>query len=280
MFRSRVSILLVVGPWLSTTAFAQTISVTGICPGTLDVTVMGMTAGGQVAIVAGFPGGSGVLAGGACAGTSVDVGNPVLRGKAVADSLGVATLNPTVQQFTCGRAMQGVDLTTCATTPPTTTPPVCVPTDFDQDAVDTCHGDCDDADPTVNPDAVEVCGDGVDNDCSGTDRSCSPIGEFQVQDGPQWGSDPRVVSCIEACASIFGGTHRDYHCSVDPAVLDFTSFVSGWGDGTFCTTPVPEDFSREDPANPGYNCASFGCAYSAYVTDWCFAGETNYCWEH
>ncbi|MCG8564705.1 MAG: putative metal-binding motif-containing protein, partial [Desulfobacterales bacterium] len=32
--------------------------------------------------------------------------------------------------------------------------------------------DCDDGDSTVHPGAVEICGDGVDNDCSGGDLAC------------------------------------------------------------------------------------------------------------
>ena len=35
----------------------------------------------------------------------------------------------------------------------------------------------------------------------------------------------------------------------------------------------------QSPNNPGYNCGAFGCAYSAYVQDNCFAGQAvNYCW--
>jgi hypothetical protein len=262
--------------WM-TVAYAQDIEVTGMCPGTLDVTVTGATANGQIVVVAGDTGGSGVLAGGACAGTSVDVGAPELRAKRTADAAGAVTLNPTVPTLSCGRSLQGVDMTTCATTLPAQIP-ACA--DNDLDGITGCDGDCDDADSAVNPISVEVCGDGLDNDCSGTDRSCSPIGEFQVADGPIWGDDPPVASCVDTCARLFGGSRDRYHCSVDPLVLDFTAFVSGWGDGTFCTTPAAEDFSKEDPYNPGYNCGSFGCAYSAYVVDWCFSGETNYCWEH
>ncbi len=143
--------------------------------------------------------------------------------------------------------------------------------------------DCDDKLDTVHPGAEEICGDGIDDDCNGSDGSCGPIGSFMVEDGPSWVNDPPVASCIETCATLFGGVETDYNCSTSKAVLDYSSFVSGWGDGTFCTNPVDEDFKKEDPANPGYNCGAVGCAYSAYVTDWCVAGAggsaTNYCWE-
>jgi hypothetical protein len=33
-------------------------------------------------------------------------------------------------------------------------------------------GDCDDRDGEVHPDAEEICGDGVDNDCDGSDEDC------------------------------------------------------------------------------------------------------------
>jgi hypothetical protein len=40
--------------------------------------------------------------------------------------------------------------------------------------------DCDDADPAISPAAVEVCGDGVDDDCVGGDRMCAPDGDVNV----------------------------------------------------------------------------------------------------
>jgi len=39
--------------------------------------------------------------------------------------------------------------------------------DKDDDGVTDCAGDCDDGDPAVYPGALELCGDGIDNDCSG-----------------------------------------------------------------------------------------------------------------
>lgn len=43
-------------------------------------------------------------------------------------------------------------------------------------------GDCDDADATVNPAAIEVCFDGLDNDCDGTSNGCGWEGDFNEAD--------------------------------------------------------------------------------------------------
>ncbi|MES2643113.1 MAG: MopE-related protein [Myxococcota bacterium] len=45
---------------------------------------------------------------------------------------------------------------------------------------DTEARDCDDADAAISPAAVEVCGDGVDDDCVGGDRMCAPDGDVGV----------------------------------------------------------------------------------------------------
>lgn len=58
----------------------------------------------------------------------------------------------------------------------------CVATDQDGDGFDLCADDCDDHDATVHPGALEVCNDGLDQDCSGTADDagwcaweCSPL---------------------------------------------------------------------------------------------------------
>ena len=47
--------------------------------------------------------------------------------------------------------------------------------DLDGDGYPPVDGDCDDDDPSVGPDADEICGDGVDQDCDGADLSCDDV---------------------------------------------------------------------------------------------------------
>ncbi len=66
--------------------------------------------------------------------------------------------------------------------------------------------DCNDADATMNPDATEVCDDGLDNDCDGTSTSCRYAGEV----------DP-----FSADAVVYGGSGSDRAgISLDAADVD------------------------------------------------------------
>ena len=49
-------------------------------------------------------------------------------------------------------------------------------------------GDCDDGDDAVNPDAAEVCGDGLDNDCDGSMNGCGLEGDVDL-----WSADGQII---------------------------------------------------------------------------------------
>lgn len=61
--------------------------------------------------------------------------------------------------------------------------------DLDEDGYPPNDGDCDDTDDTVNPDAQEVCDDGIDQDCDGADLDC------QDADRDRDGFSPREGDC-------------------------------------------------------------------------------------
>lgn len=56
--------------------------------------------------------------------------------------------------------------------------------DDDGDGFTELQGDCDDADPALNPGEVEVWGDGIDQDCDGTDKlDADGDGHFSITSG-------------------------------------------------------------------------------------------------
>jgi hypothetical protein len=56
-------------------------------------------------------------------------------------------------------------------------------TDDDGDGYTENEGDCNDADASVNPGAADICGDGIDQDCSGADAVCGHIEEEIIPEG-------------------------------------------------------------------------------------------------
>jgi hypothetical protein len=67
------------------------------------------------------------------------------------------------------------------------TDPELTPDDLDGDSVSSCDGDCLDSDPLIGPHLPDVCGDGLDNDCSGRIDDGCPVsglaGRSYVLDG-------------------------------------------------------------------------------------------------
>ena len=58
-----------------------------------------------------------------------------------------------------------------------------VDVDEDGDGYTSDQGDCDDTDDTIFPGAEDICGDGIDQDCSGSDLSCTQIPDEPEDDG-------------------------------------------------------------------------------------------------
>jgi hypothetical protein len=82
-----------------------------------------------------------------------------------------------------------------------------VDVDDDGDGFTELEGDCDDTDRRVNPDAEEVCNDGVDNDCDGGPGDCALNGtiDLSAADGLLYG----VAGSDLAGTSVAGGGDVD-----------------------------------------------------------------------
>lgn len=93
------------------------ILVTGECPGTLYVTVVDATPGGQVLVASGTRRGQRVLRSGACAGAVTDLANPTPRFDLVARPTGIATTTIRATAPMCNTvAFQAIDVATCKVT--------------------------------------------------------------------------------------------------------------------------------------------------------------------
>ncbi|MFC1721626.1 putative metal-binding motif-containing protein [Patescibacteria group bacterium] len=124
---------------------------------------------------------------------------------------------------------------TPTTTPQPTTTPDDTTLDHDRDGYSPAEGDCDDFDITINPGAVEICDDGIDNNCDG-----------YIDEGCDWS----------------GGTDN-----FDPAVFDYTPYYIYSDEEVYDWTINDSDFDGENevmvvtysPSND---------LYHAFIVDW------------
>jgi hypothetical protein len=123
----------------------------------------------------------------------------------------------------------------------------CSNPDADDDDYSTYEGDCDDNDAGIHPGAVEICGDGIDQDCDGHDAVCGD------NDGD--GYTVEMGDCDDGNPSTYPGAYdicdgKDNNCSgtIDEDVMQ-TYFrdadEDGYGD--------PDDSQMFcDDVEPGY----------------------------
>lgn len=99
---------------LASVAFAQSVAVSGSCPGGATVDITGITRGGTVAILKGSGPGSDVMPAGPCAGGRTGLaGLSFITTVTDSDGDGSIRLSPSLPAGVCGQSIQVVDTSTC-----------------------------------------------------------------------------------------------------------------------------------------------------------------------
>ena len=101
--------------------------------------------------------------------------------------------------------------------------------DEDKDGFTKEQGDCNDSDPSINPNANEICGDGIDQDCDGIDLTCPPC--FNIA-GDWNASETVTITCClggDCETNTFSGTDiitiYQNECNIS-----YNLYLSGFGD--------------------------------------------------
>jgi len=145
-------------------------------------------------------------------------------------------------------------------------------TDGDEDGFSACSPldetvDCDDTDPDINPDADEVCGDELDNDCDGAVDEAGAEGSvfFYADTDTDGYGDPD--SMVAACSPPPGFVSNDDDCddtssAIKPTATEYCDSVDNDCDGnTDEPTAVDARTWYFDGAGDGFgDVAEVGCA--------------------
>jgi len=92
------------------------LSITGSCPTSVTITVVGATPSGSIALAYGGSTGTFTLPPGTCGGLVLGMNNPTLAGFFNADATGTLSLTTPIPSGICGRTLQAVDLSACVAT--------------------------------------------------------------------------------------------------------------------------------------------------------------------
>jgi hypothetical protein len=215
---SRRLMVAVVGLLWTGSALAQEIDVDGDCPGTVSVTITGVTPRKSVALVSGKRTGSTALATGSCAGTTVDIRKAKVVFTGRADGTGTLTTTLAGTAVTCGNLLQAVDLVTCDTTPVVSMTPTC-------DTIDVVW---DEAGPTAGPPYMtDPAFFGVETEASVADGIRE---DFEVEDAA--GNIPVPATAIFTFYDTAGAILCDVFYDISDAVLDPTYTATTVTSGT------------------------------------------------
>ncbi|HSO18718.1 MAG TPA: putative metal-binding motif-containing protein, partial [Desulfosarcina sp.] len=90
--------------------------------------------------------------------------------------------------------------------------------DKDQDGYTVADGDRDDNDPAIHPGAVEICGDGIDQDCDGSDKTCSATDVAEL-------SNCYRITFLGVVYNIAGTSTWRYQVEEQPCAQDLSNWV-------------------------------------------------------
>jgi len=138
-------------------------------------------------------------------------------------------------------------------------------------------GDCDEADPLVNPDANDTCGNLTDDDCDGiVDNGSDLVSWYADADGDQFG-DPDSAPLIQ-CSQPEGHALNSYDCDDSNGSI-FPGAVEIWYDGIDqdCDNLSDWDFDRDGFDDGGGDCDDRDAAIHPDAAEVCGDNTDNNC---
>jgi len=161
------------------------------------------------------------------------------------------------------------------------------PVDVDGDGYDSTV-DCDDTDPAINPGATEICGDGIDQDCSGADLPCggsicadiTSMNECNNDPACEWIGTKKNGSCQDLAGPVDAdgdGYDTTVDCDdTDPAINPGATEICGDGIDQDCSgADLPCGDNHSSLTWADYPTACLGCHGTQYNE---MANSTHYKW--